>query len=116
MSYEAFEMKKKRMPEEATISILKQGGFGINRRAEELFRGAKFVSLHFDRAGRKIGFRPEERKTPHAYELRGGAGQGAMQVSGAAFLRYFGIEHKESSAYPCQWNDQENLVEIQLGK
>ncbi len=34
MSYEAFERNKKRMPDEAAISILKQGNFGIIRRAE----------------------------------------------------------------------------------
>ena len=116
MSYEAFEMKKKRMPEESTISILKQGSFGVNRRAEEMFRGAKFVSLHFDRSARRIGIRPEEKKTPHAYELRGGAGKGAMQISGAAFLRFFGIAHKETRTYPCRWNEKEKLVEIELGK
>ena len=117
MSYEAFEMTGVRMAAEAAITILKQGNFGINRRAAvEFFKGAKYASLHYDRAARRIGIRPEEKKAPHAYEIRGQDGKGAMQISGSAFLRYFGIEHKTTKSYPCRWNEKEKVVEIELGK
>jgi len=116
MSYETFDMKKKRMPTEATISILKQGNFGINRKAEEFFQGAQCASLLFDRAARKIGIRPETAAGPNTYDIRGLDGKGAMQISGVAFLRHYGIDHKATKAYPCHWNEKEKLVEIKLGK
>lgn len=117
MSYEAFEMTGGRMSAEAAITILKQGNFGINSRAAmEFFKGVKYASLHYDRAARRIGIRPEERKAPHAYEIRGQNGKGAVQISGSAFLRFFGIDHKATKAYPCKWNDKEKLIEIQLEK
>ena len=117
MAYEPFQMKKSRMPTTATISILKQGVIGINRlAAEQYFKDVRYVTLHYDRDARRIGIRPEAEAVDNAYEIRGQKDKSVAQVSGGAFLRYFGIEHKETRAYPCRWNEAERLVEIELDR
>lgn len=87
MTFEVFKGKKMRLAgREPGVSISKAGIFTINNLCmSKYLDGATRIELLFDKAGKRIGFRPVKTDEMHNYTLRPVKGMG--QLSGAAFLQ-----------------------------
>ena len=96
------------------ISILKSGNFWVNRKTDErFFKGFKRVLLYWDKERKIIGFKPVN-DGEHSYSLNRAKKRRDISISGSAFLKYTGINYKNTQNFEPIWDDKEKLVTIQL--
>ncbi len=115
MAFEAFTSVKSHTPDNPSVSILRQGNFGLNTAVEKIFkeRQVEYIILMYDPETNRIGFKPANPNEQGVYKLRGK--RGAVQVSGVAFLKTYNIPYKERArSYPAQWNEELGMLVIQL--
>ena len=60
-----------------------------------------------------IGFRPTP-KRKNTYSLSRAKSRNGITISGKSLLKYFKIDYKQKRNYIPVWNDEEELVEIEL--
>lgn len=97
------------------VSLLKQGNFNFNNGALKILKekGATHLQLLFDKDTNRIGFKPCNKDTVGAYKLRENKGVG--QISGMAFLKYYGIEYSSKTrAFPATFDDKLKMLIINL--
>ena len=114
MGYLQF-ISQRRVSNQEMVTILKEGVLGINKLCtENHFKGFKFAALYYDKEKRKIAIQPTNnpsRGTSNILFIKQGT---LAKISAKSFLRYCGITHEQSTAYPAIWNEREKLVEIKL--
>lgn len=96
------------------VAILPTGAFWVNPAgAKSFFEGYKRTFLLFDRKTRAVGFRPsnEEKGT---YALTRQRGVNYVTIAGAAFLKYYGIAHRQRASYEVSWDRNVKLAMIDL--
>jgi hypothetical protein len=91
------------------VSITKQGQISLNRRAWEALEQPKTVDLLYDREAAIIGIRPatSDETAMRVHIPKNPAG--SYVISGAGFLRYFGVEHAKAARYPARLDDDPQL-------
>jgi hypothetical protein len=126
MGYEVFERKVKRAAD-AAVSLVKQGRLVMNKSAAETFKavGTDLAFLMWDRENRRIGIRPCHKKDDRrAYKVRFGDGRGSdgakpassvgANINAKTFMDYIGVNYVETKQYPARWNDEEQVLEVDL--
>lgn len=115
MGFEKFTAKSRPVTDQAMISVLKGGQFGINQVCyKKYFKNYKYAILYYDRKRKVIGIQPIDVATSEAYNIRLSRDEKLANISAVAFLKYFDIPYTESKAYMASWNDEEKLVEVDL--
>jgi len=116
MGYEKFTKKRRVVKDAPMITILKGGNLGINMACyEKFFQDFKYVILFYDSERRMVGVQPTNDASNDAYNIRLSRDGRLVNVSAISFLKYYKITHKESKAYPATWNDEDKLVELDIG-
>ncbi|MHA2064974.1 MAG: hypothetical protein ACXABY_11425 [Candidatus Thorarchaeota archaeon] len=97
-----------------TVTILKDGRISLNKACfTEYFESYKYVILMFDRATNRIGLKPTNEARANACRIRPRKG-GLAQIGAMAFLKFLGFPIGETKKYTCRWNEEEELLEVQL--
>ena len=113
MAFEDFN-KQRSIKNISMISIQETGLIGINSYCyTQYFSQYKYVILRYDSETKMVGIKPVNALAPNTYALRN-TKSGGKQISGKAFLSYYGIPHKESRNYPAKWNEDLKHIEFQL--
>ena len=93
-----------RVGREPGVTITKAGVFTINSLCvNQHLHDVKQVELLFDKSTKHIGFHPVTKEESYTYVLRTIKGMG--QISGTAFLQYYGATQKEARFFPARWDD-----------
>lgn len=101
----------------ARASIRKNGQIGLSQGAVQRFKLDRYpyVVLFYDKETERIGIKPTQNpEEPGAYRLNH-KGSGA-DISGLAFLEYFGIDRDRSRRYEADWDDEQGMLVIDLEK
>jgi len=120
MGFELFERRNAPTGEPA-ITIRKFQGsnkvsFYVNESASrKFFINYTRTFLLYDKDKSFIGFRPTNQEENSFSLTRGKKGTGIL-VYGMPFLRYYEIPHEKSKRYRANWNNEEELVVIDLNK
>jgi hypothetical protein len=115
MAFEEFTHKKRPVSDVPMVSILKQGVFGINQTCyKKYFKDYKYVIMLFDKEENKIGLKPTNNASHNTYTIRTSREGRLTNISAIAFLNHYGIKHDETRSYNCNWNEQEEILEIPL--
>ena len=117
MGFEKYTGKWAIIKDQASISILKGGQFGINQACHrKYFKDYKCAFFYYDKETEKIGIQPTNEETKDSYPIRLSRGGNLANISAISFLKYFKIDYRVTKAYPVTWNDDEKLVEINLNQ
>lgn len=116
MGYEIYQRTTTHKETEPTVSIGKLGRIGLNRATTKVLRdhGVERVLLMWDKDRQKIGLRPIAKKDSRAYSIIYGRKDAYAMVSGKSFLAHIGYDTSESRTYSIQWNEAENMLELDI--
>lgn len=115
MAYEVFTRKTSRVGSPmVTLSIL--GRISLNKAATRTLEkdATEFVILLWDREARSIGIRPITKKDPRAYRVSYGKKGNGAGFSAKTFLDHIEYSPDQTRSFPVEWNDQENMFEVQI--
>lgn len=106
MGFVEFTERSRRTSGAPTVTLNKQGTFRFNRACVEQFlEGVTHLVMLFNNDSGEIAFRPADKSVSHAYRLRKNGN--SRDVSGNAFLSYFGIATPpRSQPIGCRWDEQ----------
>lgn len=99
----------------ARVSIRRNGQISLSQGAVQKFNLSEYpyVVLFYDKEEHLIGLKPtNDAEEPGAYKLNH-KGIGAS-VAGLAFLDYYGIDYSRSQRYEARWDEQHEMVVIDL--
>lgn len=118
MAYLEFMRKNIKNFDIPIITILKHGVFSIGSYlCYKYVKQFKFSVFLFDKDTNKIGIKLMNEHLNHSYPIRFMRNNTHAEISAKAFLNNFNIKHKEKSySYIAEWNDKENMIEIDLNK
>lgn len=114
MTFELYT-RKRIVTDKPKVSILKQGIIGLNQSCySKYFKSYNYVYLLFDKENRKIGLKPTNEEDNNTLKIRVSRDGRLAQISASAFLNYFDIQHDESQPYDCEWDQNNQLLVVQL--
>lgn len=101
---------------EAKITISSRGVFWISPgAARDYLNGFNRIFVLHNKKERLIGFRPtNEQRGSFAISRR--RDRNDATVSGKGTLHDLGISHEDSKSYRASWNNEEDLLQIDLSK
>lgn len=108
MSFEEFQRTDWRRGDhpEPQVTITRRCYLSLNQAAMALLGDPKAVEFLFDPTDRIIGLRPADLDGANSYRLSPvGATGRQWQVSGQAFIRYYGLEGERSTRRPANLAD-----------
>lgn len=115
MGFKLFD-KKRNHARPAAVAINKHGFFVINTTAmEKHLKGFQYAHLYWDQEQDKVGIKPLQRKEDSAYHITVTIGN-VGYICGVAFLTYAEIPHEETTSFPAQWNEREELLEFKVDR
>lgn len=83
---------------------------------EKHFKGFRYAHLYWDQEQDKVGIKPVRTKEDSAYHITYVTKANVGCISGVAFLTYAEIPHKETTSFPAQWNEREELLEFKVDR
>ncbi len=115
-----FEVFKKRMvplTKVPYVTLQKRGTISFNQAAHAALGSPDAIELLYDPEERVIGVRAVDPSVEHAYPTRGvGGDQGkatrTFLVSGAAFVKFYGIPNDISTRYPAHMEDDILFIDL----
>ena len=99
----------------ARISIRKNGQIGFSNGAVKKFGLQKFshVVLFYDADKKRIGIKPtNDSEEEGAYKLN--IKETGASVAGLAFIDYFDIPHENTQKYEAKWDDESQMIIVDL--
>jgi hypothetical protein len=91
-NFEVFSGKWRKMRNVGPMIRLERWGrIGLNPQAVALLGDPEAVDLLYARDERAIGIRAADPARPHAYRVRTAKGAASKVISGAAYLKHYGI-------------------------
>lgn len=116
MGFERYERSSDRRHDEPLISIRASGSIGLNNAAVTThFADCEWVELYYDDADRRVGIKPVECETSHAYSIQhGDAPSHGASIFAAGFLRDHQLLPEDTTRYPPTWDEQAGLLAIDL--
>jgi hypothetical protein len=115
LGYEVYEKVVKRMTS-PTLTISKLGRLSFNAAAAEMLRknAVEYVLVLWDKDTRKVAVRSTAKKDPRAYTIRYAQKYRLAGFAAKTFLNHIQYDFTETHQYPCTWNEQDDMYEIQL--
>lgn len=112
--FEVFKKRNSRPSQQPRVALQKGGGFSLNGAAHEALGSPKAIELLFDPNERIIGLRGVDIDAAHAYPLRTTAAKlnPSYLASGAAFVKYYGIDASTSQRWDAYMVDDVLCVNI----
>jgi len=115
MPFEEFTAKTRPNINIPMVSILKQGRIGLNTECyKKYFLNYKFAVFFYDKQNKKIGIRPTNQFLGNAFNIKLSKNGKIASISAASFLKHYTIPCNKSRSYPCHWNENEDILEVQL--
>jgi len=113
--FEKFMHKRLQTFGEPTATITKAGIINFNiGTMSNYVKDNKYATLYYDKENLLIGIQFSNKKTPEAYRIVKYRTGKFGTISGMAFLKYYRISHKESRTYFVEWNEQDEMLIIDL--
>jgi hypothetical protein len=97
------------------VSIRRNGQISLSHGAVQKFNLADcpYVVLFYDKERTLMGLKPaQDPEEPGAYKLNH-KGAGAS-IAGLAFLDYYGIDYSRAQRYDARWDEEHEMVVIDL--
>jgi len=123
---EKYSLKKftelgRRVTAEPAVTITKGGNLNFNKGfMDNLGKGMRYVVLYYDESKKVIGLELSKEKLDFAYVIRIYRDGKLGVVTSIAFLKHHKIPHdipnKPSSSYRAIWNEENQMVLIDLNK
>jgi hypothetical protein len=99
------------------VTILKNGVINIRQGLfDEKLASYKFVKFGFNREKNVIAIKTVEEDAPGVYKLRTIKNGKNPSVSAHAFLKAYNIKHDESIRYKAEWDDENEMVLVDISK
>jgi hypothetical protein len=113
MGYEIFTRKRTRTTT-PTVSISPLGRIGLNQSITKTLAesAVEYVLLLWDKEKHRMAIRPITKKDSRAYGLS--HAKSSTAFSGKTFLDYIGYDYSETRSFPAEWNEKENILEVEL--
>ena len=114
MGFETYVPQRGPSSSKSSIRILRNGDISVSPGAYDAwFRGADYVELLYDTRRKKVGLRPQSKRSKSTYKLRKSPQGGARRyVSGGQFLSNFGIKVNKARSFEGKWNPSLRVVEF----
>ena len=115
MPWEIFERKVQRSSE-PTVSISKLGRIGFNRATTKILADAQAqqVLLLWDAESHRFGVKPIAKRDRRAYTIHYGKDQAWSGFAAKTFLEHVKYDYGKTSSFPCEWDEQERILIVQL--
>ena len=97
-------------PKSPTITLGKTGIIGLNTAVVRILGDRRYGLLLFDREKGLIGIRILKKEEPDAYPIGVIAQKSHATMSGVAFMKTYGIELKETKAFPATYDEKNNIL------
>ena len=115
MTMEKFS--RQQAPDGPAVTIRKNGTVCINSKAIEQFnlKGARYVTLHFDREESLLGIRPTDEKDQSVFRVVREKNR-TYVISCQAFLKSCEIPYKAGSKiYRAGWDEKRGMILVKIG-
>lgn len=116
MGFERYEPSQAQARGNPLVSLRASGSIGLNNATVAThFSGCQWAELYYDDEDRRVGIKPVEEETDHAYSIQHGTepSHGAS-IFAAGFLRDHQLLPAETTRYPPTWNERAALLAIDL--
>jgi hypothetical protein len=115
LGYEVYE-KVIRRTTSPTLTISKLGRISFNAAAAETLHksAVEYVLLLWDKDARKVAVRSTTKKEPRAYTIRYAAKHKLAGFAAKTFLNHIQYDFSTTNQYPCTWDEQSEMYEVQL--
>jgi hypothetical protein len=113
MGYTIFERKRIQSGTPG-VSFSTGGRVGINQAATQILQAnaVENVLLLWDEERRRVAIRPITKKDKRAYRLT--QGKSSSMFSGKSFLEYIGYDMGETRSFPAEWNEEDEIFEVEI--
>jgi hypothetical protein len=115
LGYEVYE-KVVRRTTSPTMTISKLGRLSFNAAAAETLHksAVEYVLLLWDKDARKVAVRSTAKKDARAYTIRYAAKYKLAGFAAKTFLNHIQYDFTTTNQYPCTWDEQSEMYEVQL--
>jgi len=113
--FEKFMYKRQQSFGEPMATITKHRNINLNLAVMTNYvKDNEYATLYFNREDELIGIQFSKKEKPEAYKIRKYRSGKFGNVTGMAFFKYYNITHKETKAYHVEWDEQEQMLILDL--
>ncbi len=115
VDFEKFTHRKSKSFGKPTVAITKNGSFNINSIAMLKYVGYnEYAVFYYDKKNYLIGIKFVANENPEAYKIRKARKGKLGYITGIAFLKYYEISYEKTQTYQIEWNEQQEMLIIDL--
>ncbi len=114
MSYVLFSEKATKFA--PPLITIRNGRISLSSGAGDYITGvgARHVHLFWDAGAHKLAIKPVKKEDEHSFRVSIPAGRRGGTLSAESFLKFIRWTCKESISMAAQWNEAEQLLEVEL--
>lgn len=100
-----------------TITIYRSCVANLNLSTQNRWlKDFKYIKLFYDVERNVLGLKPDNDPINGYKLMKSGRNHHSCTLSLRALLNYYKIKSEENKIFPCVWNKEKNLIEVDLNK